>query len=196
MGHGLTASARKPRRVLWYRNSRRADKGLEATLVEMDGVVAAEIGAESFVTGQLADHRTRGRCPAYAQRRASTTSAVPCPDGCRGRPMHPLLTRRPLRGPDRLAEVALHPGDVVVFHTDGITDARDAQGNLYGRERLATRIAAAMKAGALPPEILRVVVRDVLQFQDDRAQDDASLILASWRPARRENPTWLRGRTP
>ena len=98
--------------------------------------------------------------------------------------------------PTARAEVALETGDVVVFHTDGITEARDAHGNLYGRERLATRIAAAMNAGALPPEILRVVVRDLLHFQNDRARDDASLILASWRPARRENPTWLRGRIP
>ena len=57
----------------------------------------------------ICDHRTRGRCPAYAQRRASTTSAVPRPDGYRGRSMHPLLTRRPRRGPHRPRRGALDP---------------------------------------------------------------------------------------
>ena len=196
MGHGLTASRIANLAVSSYRNSRRADKGLEATLVEMDRVVAAEIGAESFVTGQLAtigleDGVLRmlnaGHPRPLLFRVRMDVGDVPCT---------PCLPVGLGAVPTARAEVALEPGDVVVFHTDGITDARDAQGNLYGRERLATRIAAAMKAGALPPEILRVVVRDVLQFQDNRAQDDASLILASWRPARRENRTWLRGRTP
>ena len=37
-------------------------------------------------------------------------------------------------------EVRLEPGDVVVFHTDGVTEARDAQGRFFGLDRLADRL--------------------------------------------------------
>jgi hypothetical protein len=191
MGHGLTASRIANLAVSSYRNSRRAGEGLAAMFVEMDRVVASEIGAESFVTGQLATIRlddgvlqmlNAGHPLPLHFRNTTDLGDVPCT---------PSLPLGLGSLPTVRAEVTLEPGDVVVFHTDGITDARDELGRLYGRQRLATTIAGAMEAGALPPEILRVVVRDLLDFQGGRNRDDASLILASWKPERRTSPTSL-----
>ena len=191
MGHGLTASRVANLAVSSYRNSRRAGEGLAAMFVEMDRVVATEIGAESFVTGQLATIRlddgvlqmlNAGHPLPLHFRDKTDLGDVPCT---------PSLPLGLGSLPTVRAELTLEPGDVVVFHTDGITEARDALGHLYGRQRLAKTIAAAMEADALPPEILRVVVRDLLDFQGGRNRDDASLILASWKPERRARPTSL-----
>lgn len=195
MGHGLTASRIANLAVSSYRNSRRAGEGLAATFVEMDRVVATEIGAESFVTGQLATIRlddgvlqmlNAGHPLPLHFRAHADIGDVPCT---------PSLPLGLGSLPTVRAEVTLEPGDVVVFHTDGITEARDALGQPYGRQRLVRTIAAALEAEALPPEILRVVVRDLLHFQGGPNRDDASLILASWKPARRAGPAWL-GRHP
>jgi len=191
MGHGLTASRIANLAVSSYRNSRRAGEGLAATFVEMDRVVATEIGAQSFVTGQLATIRlddgvlqmlNAGHPLPVHFRANADIGDVPCT---------PSLPLGLGSLPTVRAEITLEPGDVVVFYTDGITEARDAIGHLYGRQRLVETITAAMEADALPPEILRVVVRDLLDFQGGRNRDDASLILASWKPARRASPTRL-----
>ena len=193
MGHGLTASRIANLAVSSYRNSRRAGEGLAATFVEMDRVVATEIGAESFVTGQLATIRlddgvlqmlNAGHPLPLHVRAKADIGDVPCT---------PSLPLGLGSLPTVRAEITLEPGDVVVFHTDGITEARDAQGHVYGRQRLVETIAATMEAEALPPEILRVVVRDLLDFQGGRNRDDASLILASWKPERRASATRLGG---
>jgi hypothetical protein len=193
MGHGLTASRIANLAVSSYRNSRRAGEGLDATFVEMDRVVATEIGAQSFVTGQLATIRlddgvlqmlNAGHPLPLHFRAKADIGDVPCT---------PSLPLGLGSLPTVRAEITLEPGDVVVFYTDGIPEARDAEGHVYGRQRLVEAIAAAMEAEALPPEILRVVVRDLLDFQGGRNRDDASLILASWKPERRASPTWLGG---
>jgi hypothetical protein len=193
MGHGLTASRIANLAVSSYRNSRRGGQGLAATFVEMDRVVATEIGTEAFVTGQLAtinledgtlEMLNAGHPLPLRFRGGVDVGDLPCT------PSVPLGLGAT---PTVRAELALEPGDVVVFHTDGITEARDALGRPYGRQRLVDTIAAAMQAAASPPEILRIVVRDLLDFQGGRSQDDASLIMATWKPARRASPTWLGG---
>jgi Stage II sporulation protein E (SpoIIE) len=194
MGHGLTASRIANLAVSSYRNSRRAREGLVAMFVEMDRVVATEIGDQSFVTGQLATIRlddgvlqmlNAGHPLPLHFRAKADLGDVPCT---------PSLPLGLGSTPTVRAELTLEPGDVVVFYTDGITEARDAIGHLYGRERLVETILAAMQAEALPPEILRVVVRDLLDFQGGRNRDDASLILVSWKPERRARVTSLGGR--
>jgi hypothetical protein len=191
MGHGLTASRVANLAVSSYRNSRRAGDDLTATFVEMDRVVATEIGDESFVTGQLATIGLDDGVLRMLNAGHPLPLHFPAKSEIREIPCTPSLPLGLGSLPTVRAEVTLAPGDVVVFHTDGITEARDAPGRPYGRQRLAETIGAAMEAGALPPEILRVVVRDLLDFQGGRNQDDASLVLATWRPERRAGPTRL-----
>jgi serine phosphatase RsbU (regulator of sigma subunit) len=49
-----------------------------------------------------------------------------------------LLPELPEEGEDR--EIRLAPGDVALFHTDGVTEARDASGRQFDLERLADRL--------------------------------------------------------
>ncbi len=73
------------------------------------------------------------------------------------------------------AEVAIAPGDRVVFYTDGITEARNPEGDEYGEERLA---AAAIAARALPVEEIKdALFADVTAFCRGKFEDDATLIV-------------------
>jgi hypothetical protein len=185
MGHGLEASRIANLAVGSYRNSRRANRDLAAMLIEMDRVIAQEIGAHRFVTGQLAtvdlDHGVlrminAGHPPPLHFRGGVDIGDLPCT---------PCLPLGLGAVPTARAEVDLLPGDVVVFHTDGVPEARNASGDFFGRERLAASIEQSIGAGDLPAETLRSVVRDLNAFQNDRFSDDASLVLVSWQPAHR-----------
>jgi phosphoserine phosphatase RsbU/P len=73
------------------------------------------------------------------------------------------------------AEVTIAPGDRVVFYTDGITEARNPEGDEYGEERLA---AAAIAARALPVEEIKdALFADVTAFCHGKFEDDATLIV-------------------
>ena len=72
-------------------------------------------------------------------------------------------------------EIAIGAGDRVVFYTDGITEARNADGDEYGEERLA---AAAIAARALPVEAMKeALFADVTEFSQGKFEDDATLIV-------------------
>jgi sigma-B regulation protein RsbU (phosphoserine phosphatase) len=76
------------------------------------------------------------------------------------------------------AEVAVAPGDRVVFYTDGITEARNPDGEEYGEERLA---AAAIAARALPVEAVKdALFADVTAFSLGKFDDDATLIVVGF----------------
>uniref|UniRef100_E6QJV9 Serine phosphatase n=1 Tax=mine drainage metagenome TaxID=410659 RepID=E6QJV9_9ZZZZ len=73
--------------------------------------------------------------------------------------------------------VATQPGDAFVFVSDGITDAENAQGDMYGTERLTTFLCShrSLPAG----EIADSIFADVARFQGgkDRFDDETILVL-------------------
>ena len=74
------------------------------------------------------------------------------------------------------ASVDLHPGDLLVLYTDGITDANSATGEFYGVGRLCETVCSAggLAAAALCDHIFTVVDR----FQAGAAQyDDMALLV-------------------
>lgn len=83
--------------------------------------------------------------------------------------------------PGRIAEVQLLPGDKVLLHTDGITDARRGDSERFGAERFTTLVSSLLVSGEPPEELLRRVVSEILGFQDYHAGDDATLLLIGWR---------------
>ncbi len=78
------------------------------------------------------------------------------------------------------AEEFLEPGDWLVLHTDGITEARDAAGRFFGSARLVELLEREVTSAHPPPETVRRVTRAVLDHQRGVLQDDATILLARW----------------
>jgi serine phosphatase RsbU (regulator of sigma subunit) len=184
IGHGLEASQIATLAVTSYRNSRRHDADLVEIILEMDRVVSSAFGDTRFVTAQLGmiDLPTgelrlvnAGHPPPLLLRQGRDAGDVPC------RPCLPVGLGTV---PSLQAVLALEPDDVVVLHTDGVTEARDASGAFYGRQRLVGAIEASLAAGHPRAETLRIITQDLSDFQSGTFHDDASLILLSWRPDR------------
>ncbi|MER6026053.1 PP2C family protein-serine/threonine phosphatase [Streptomyces sp. NPDC001851] len=79
-------------------------------------------------------------------------------------------------------EARLQPGDRVLLHTDGVTEARMADGRLLGLERFADYVIRASATGELAPETLRRLIHSLLDSRDSRLRDDATILMFEWRP--------------
>lgn len=73
--------------------------------------------------------------------------------------------------------VATQPGDAFVFVSDGITDAENTQGEMYGTERLTGFLCSHRNLPAI--EIADAIFADVARFQGgkDRFDDETILVL-------------------
>ena len=74
----------------------------------------------------------------------------------------------------------LEPGDRLLLYTDGITEARDQQGRQFGTQRLVEFAERSSASGLPPPETVRRLSHAVLDHQDGKLQDDATLVLVDW----------------
>ena len=185
MGHGLEASRMANLAVGTYRNVRRGEGGLGDVLSTLDAVLESQFGEARFVTAQVAQleldtgelhiasagHPSPVLLPADADASPQRIELPPC--------------RPPGLGYTGAREIVvqLSEGDAILFHTDGVSEARSPDREVYGERRMAEAVWAALKAGARPPEALRLVIHEVLAFQGERVRDDASMVLLSWRPA-------------
>jgi sigma-B regulation protein RsbU (phosphoserine phosphatase) len=73
--------------------------------------------------------------------------------------------------------IVTQPGDLLVFISDGITDAENAQGEMYGSERLFKVLGADPERTA--GQIADAIMEDVTRFQDgkDRFDDETIIVL-------------------
>ena len=71
--------------------------------------------------------------------------------------------------------VASQPGDAFVFVSDGITDAENAQGDMYGTEKLCNMLCSHRHLPAA--EIAEAVFADVARFQAGQPRFDDETIL-------------------
>ena len=83
------------------------------------------------------------------------------------------------------AMLELSSGDLLVFYTDGISEATNAEGELYGEERLVDFVAALPRA--LNPEAIAMSILREIERHLDRleAQDDRTLVVLRVREAAR-----------
>ena len=72
-------------------------------------------------------------------------------------------------------KLVLHPGDTLVLVTDGVLEARDADGNEFGYDRLSDLLATC--AGRSAEGIARRIERSVLDHREDRADDDLAIVV-------------------
>jgi serine phosphatase RsbU (regulator of sigma subunit) len=79
--------------------------------------------------------------------------------------------------PYKEAEVALEPGDVLLFYTDGVTEARNSANAMYGSDRLRE---AVRRASPGAEAVGKAVLADVRKFAGDRLpSDDLAIICLS-----------------
>ena len=78
-------------------------------------------------------------------------------------------------------EYVLGAGDVLVLYTDGVTEARDAGGDLFGQERLAGLLAR--NAGASAYEVVATVTGALQEWTDEPGDDIAIVALQPLPPA-------------
>ena len=72
--------------------------------------------------------------------------------------------------------VATEPGDAIVFVSDGILDAEDAQGEMYGHDRLAGLLCSQRDHSA--QQIADAILADVTRFQGEQERfDDETIIV-------------------
>ena len=73
--------------------------------------------------------------------------------------------------------VATQPGDVIVFVSDGISDAENEKEEMYGQDRLAELLCASRDLPA--QEIADAILADVARFQGskDRFDDETIIVL-------------------
>ncbi len=187
MGHGLRSAVLGSLAVSAYRNARREHPGTDVrTLLRaVDAVISDYAGGEAFVTalfGQL--DITRGRlqwataghpAPMHV-RRASTLPAVDA------RPASPLGLNAWVGTAEDfdVVETSLEPGDALLLYTDGVIEARDAQGVEFGEDRLRDLLERESTSGREPAEMLRRLVRSVLDHHGSRLRDDASTLYLRW----------------
>ena len=81
---------------------------------------------------------------------------------------------------DDLVRTALQPGDTVVLYTDGVVEARGADGAEFGVDRLVDLLEREASSERAPEEVLRRLVRAVLDHQGGPLRDDATLVLLRW----------------
>jgi len=73
--------------------------------------------------------------------------------------------------------VTLHPSDVLVIYTDGVTEANDAHGNEFGEQRLRDVVRESLCAQ--PEELLAAIQHAIQNFSAGEQQfDDLTLVVA------------------
>ncbi len=76
----------------------------------------------------------------------------------------------------------LHPGDLMVLYSDGVTEAGNRTDEFYGDERLASTLAGV--AGTDERNAVIVLADDVKKFADGyRQSDDITIVAVRRQPA-------------
>jgi hypothetical protein len=184
VGHGIEATALTSLTMSAYRNARRCGLDLVDTYRSIDKWVGARHPG-GFVTAVLAELDTAGG--RYRRISAGHPGELLLRDGKLVKTLA-TPTAMPLGLADlgtatpEIIEEALQPGDRLLLYTDGVVEARTADGEFFGTDRLADFVTRTLTERVAAPETMRRLVRAILSHQHEQLQDDASAVLIQWRP--------------
>jgi Stage II sporulation protein E (SpoIIE) len=180
MGHGLASTLLTGLAVGAYRHARRGGAPIPDIHTAIDQALSSYYDDDSFATGivgrlAIATGRLEWSCaghlPPLLLRRRKVVAELA------SEPVLPFGLRS---GTQVLSTIDLEPDDAVLLYTDGVTEARTADGELFGLARLTDLIEREAASSQQPEEVLRRLVRAVLDHQPGGLRDDATLLLVQW----------------
>ena len=173
-----------------YRNARRTGLNLTGTYHHLDEAIRAH-DRTGLITAVLAelDQDTgllqvisAGHPSGIVLRGGRVVTVLPTPTAL---PVSLGDSRPPV-----VIQETLEPGDHVLLYTDGIIEARDEQGTPFGIDRLVDFATRALADRLPAAEMARRLVHAILAYQQDRLQDDATVLLLHWHgPAAQPPPS-------
>ena len=186
IGHGVGSATLAALAVGAYRQSRRRGKDLPDIARDVDAALRAYPAKPVFATALLARLDTRSGALAWTtcgHPQPLITRDGTClpenPDVVPGLPVG-LGDLGRVIGSDN--NVALQPGDGVLFFSDGVVEARDAAGQPFGDERLRDLLAREHRAKLPAPETVRRLVKASMDHAAHRLHDDATMLYLQWTP--------------
>jgi phosphoserine phosphatase RsbU/P len=180
MGRGMRAGLTCVVAMAAMRTARRVNKGLSAMARAADAAIEEHFGDQRFITAVL------GELEMDTGRLRYINAGHPAPLLLRhGKAVRALTggRRMPLGLDDGVldaAEETLEPGDRLLLYTDGVIEARDDSGELFGTDRLVDLAERSAVAELPAPETLRRLAHSVMEHQGGLPTDDATILLVEW----------------
>jgi serine phosphatase RsbU (regulator of sigma subunit) len=180
MGHGIGSTLLTGLAVGAYRHARRDGASVAGIHASIDAALAEYYDDMSFATGII------GRLAAGSGQLEWSCAGHPRPLLLRGRKVVAELSCTPTLpfglgdGAPEPSVEELQPDDAVLLYTDGVVEARTPDDELFGLERLADLLEREAASGQPTEELLRRLVRAVLEHQAGGLRDDATLLLVRW----------------
>ncbi|HWG74626.1 MAG TPA: PP2C family protein-serine/threonine phosphatase [Acidimicrobiales bacterium] len=180
VGHGVGSSVIAALAVGSYRHDRREGRALEHVHDNLDPVIGAQFGGESFVTGQLArielDTGTlkwinAGHPPPLLIRGGRVIGHLECT---------PALPWGLGPSAAEVATVSLEPGDGILFYTDGVVEAGASVGEDFVTDRLADLAGQHASDQLTVSMTVRLLIQAVLEHHKLNLHDDATILLVQW----------------
>ncbi|KOX15401.1 PP2C family protein-serine/threonine phosphatase [Nocardiopsis sp. NRRL B-16309] len=180
MGHDNAAGLLANLTVGVFRNERRRGTELEAIPRAVETMLTEEFARTRFTTAVMGELNMAtgdlawvncGHLPPVLIR-GGKAHELEC------EPSHPLGTELGL--PVTVCHEQLEPGDRLLLYTDGMIEARDAQGREFGLDRFVDFVIRH-DADRLPvPETLRRLVQALMNYHHGRLDDDATVLFCEW----------------
>jgi serine phosphatase RsbU (regulator of sigma subunit) len=181
MGHDTAAGLTANLAIATCRSHRRRGAGLSEAGSAIEAALLEQFRHSRYATGILADLDLTTGYLSWVNyghplpvliRGGRWVTTLACP------PTHPLGTDLGVSA--TVCREQLEPGDRLLFHTDGVTEARDTSGQEFGRDRFVDFVVRHHADGVPLPETLRRLVHAVLDYHDGFLADDATVLCCEW----------------